>query len=147
MCLAQGHNAVTPMRLKPAALRSPVNHSTSEPLCSQLYTHELSNGPIKILGKVTKGVKTSAYLRYSKTHVKRPFLIRQKIGFQNQGEHSAILSTFLKLPFVIKIFVLSILEWPFYTGFTVHEKTSNMAVCHKKNQIRASAELWSLVTH
>ena len=24
-----------------------------------------------------------------------------------------------KLPFVIKIFVLSILEWPFYTGFTV----------------------------
>ena len=36
-----------------------------------------------------------------------------------QGEHSAILSTFIKLPFVIKIFVLSILEWPFYTGFTV----------------------------
>ena len=24
-----------------------------------------------------------------------------------------------KLPFVIKIFVLSIFEWPFYTGFTV----------------------------
>ena len=36
-----------------------------------------------------------------------------------QGEHSAILSTFNKLPFVIKIFVLSIFEWPFYTGFTV----------------------------
>ena len=36
-----------------------------------------------------------------------------------QGEHSAILSTFIKLPFVIKIFVLSILKWPFYTGFTV----------------------------
>ena len=35
-------------------------------------------------------------------------------------EHSAILSTFIKLPFVIKIFVLSIFEWPFYTGFTVH---------------------------
>ena len=31
-----------------------------------------------------------------------------------------ILSTFIKLPFVIKIFVLSIFEWPFYTGFTVH---------------------------
>ena len=31
----------------------------------------------------------------------------------------AILSTFIKLPFVIKIFVLSIFEWPFYTGFTV----------------------------
>ena len=32
---------------------------------------------------------------------------------------SAILSTFIKLPFVIKIFVLSIFEWSFYTGFTV----------------------------
>ena len=37
-----------------------------------------------------------------------------------QGEHSAILSTFIKLPFAIKIFVLYIFEWPFYTGFTVH---------------------------
>ena len=36
-----------------------------------------------------------------------------------QGEHSAILSTFIKLPFVIKIFVLSIFERPFFTGFTV----------------------------
>ena len=35
------------------------------------------------------------------------------------GEHSAILSTFIKLPFIIKIFVLSIFEWPFHTGFTV----------------------------
>ena len=38
-----------------------------------------------------------------------------------QGEHSAILSTFIKLPFVIKIFVLWIFECPFYTGFTVWE--------------------------
>ena len=36
-----------------------------------------------------------------------------------QGEHSAILLTFIKLPFVIKIVVLSIFEWPFYTGSTV----------------------------
>ena len=56
-----------------------------------------------------------------------------KIGFQDQlslnagqkycrmfqVEHSAILPTCIKLPFVIKIFVLSIIEWPFYTGFTV----------------------------
>ena len=35
-------------------------------------------------------------------------------------EHSAILSTFIKLPFFIKVFVLSIFEWPFYTGFTVN---------------------------
>ena len=32
---------------------------------------------------------------------------------------AAILLTFIKLPFVIKIFVLSIVEWPVYTGFTV----------------------------
>ena len=40
-------------------------------------------------------------------------------------EHSAILSTFIKLPFAIKIFVLSIFEWPFYTGFTVKEFLSH----------------------
>ena len=34
-------------------------------------------------------------------------------------EHYAILLTFIKLPFVIKTFVLSIFEWPFHTGFTV----------------------------
>ena len=64
---------------------------------------------------------------YSKTCLKRPLSKRQKIGFQDQlllnagqkycrmlqGEHSAILSTFIKLPFVIKIFDLSIYEWLF----------------------------------
>ena len=34
MCLAQGHNAVTPVRLAPAAPRSRVKHSTTEPLRS-----------------------------------------------------------------------------------------------------------------
>ena len=43
----------------------------------------------------------------------------QKYCRMLQGEHSAILSTFIMPPFVIKIFVLSIFEWPFYTGFTV----------------------------
>ena len=32
-------------------------------------------------------------------------------------EHSAILLTFIKLPFDIKLFVF-FFEWPFYTGFT-----------------------------
>ena len=32
MCFAQGHNAVTPVRLEPLALRSLVKHSTTEPL-------------------------------------------------------------------------------------------------------------------
>ena len=65
--------------------------------------------------------------------VKRPLSKRPKIGFQGrfllnagqkycrmlQREHSAILSTCIKLPVVIKTFVLSIFEWPFYTDFTV----------------------------
>ena len=36
-----------------------------------------------------------------------------------QGEHSAILSTFIKLPLSIKTFVLYIFEWPLKTGSTV----------------------------
>ena len=68
---------------------------------------------------------------YSKTFVKRPLSKRPQIGFQDQlslnaghkycrmllGEHSAIFSTFIKLPFVIKIFVLSIFEKPIHAGF------------------------------
>ena len=42
-----------------------------------------------------------------------------------QGEHSAIHLTFIKLPVVIKIFVLSIFKWPFYTGFTLMHLTIN----------------------
>ena len=72
--------------------------------------------------------------KYSRTCVKQPLSKRLKNGFQDQlslnagqkycrmlqGEHSAILLTFIKLPFVIKMFVLSIFELPFYTGFTVN---------------------------
>ena len=68
-----------------------------------------------------------------KTCLKRPLKRRPKIGFQVrlllnegqkycrmlQGKHSAILSTFIKLPFVFKTFILSIFEWPLKTGFTV----------------------------
>ena len=36
-----------------------------------------------------------------------------------QREQSAIPSTVIKLRVVIKTFVLSIFEWPLYTGFTV----------------------------
>ena len=72
-------------------------------------------------------------LKYSKTCVKQPLSRRLKFDFQDQlllnagqkycrmlqGEHSALLLTFIKLPFGIKIFVLSVFEWTFYTGFTV----------------------------
>ena len=46
-------------------------------------------------------------------------LMHVKVLQNAPREHSAILLTFNKLPFVIKIFVLSIFEWLFYTGFTV----------------------------
>ena len=46
----------------------------------------------------------------------------QKYCRMLQSEHSAILSIFIKLPFVIKIFVLSIFEWPFHIGYTVVTK-------------------------
>ena len=38
----------------------------------------------------------------------------ESIAECSKGEHSAILLTFIKLLFVIKIFVLSIFEWPFF---------------------------------
>ena len=70
---------------------------------------------------------------YSKTCVKWPLSKRAKTGFQVhlllnagqkycrmlQGEHSAILSTFIKLLVVIKTYVLSIFKWPLETVFTV----------------------------
>ena len=40
---------------------------------------------------------------------------------QNVGEQSAILWTFIKLPFVIKIFDLSSFKWPIKKGFTAVE--------------------------
>ena len=59
-------------------------------------------------------------------------LKKTKIGFYNQllfnagqkyfrmlkGEYSAIRSTFIKIPFVIKIFVLPIFEWLLKTGLS-----------------------------
>ena len=40
----------------------------------------------------------------------------QKYYRKLQGEHSAILSSFIKLPFVIKIGFLSILDWPIFAA-------------------------------
>ena len=81
-------------------------------------------------------------ITYSKTCVKQPLSERPQIGCLDQlslnagqkycrmlqGEHSAILLTFIKLTFVIKIFVLSIFEWPFYTGFTVYNNFEDKIV-------------------
>ena len=50
---------------------------------------------------------------------------------QVNGEYSAILSTFINLPFVIKIFVLSNFERPLKTEFTVVLKV--LGVCVQKH--------------
>ena len=72
--------------------------------------------------------KTSIMRQYSKTCGKRPLSIRPKIGFQDQlslraGQKycrmRALLSTFIKLPFVIKVFVLSILSGRFTQVFLI----------------------------
>ena len=54
-----------------------------------------------------------------------------------RGEHSAILWNYIRLPFVIKIFVLSIFVWPFYTGFTV------IAYAQKPSPLNANADVCS----
>ena len=81
---------------------------------------------------------------YSKTYLKQPLKKRPKFGFHNQlslnagqkycrmlqGEHSAILMTFIKLPCVIKIYVLSIFEWPLKTDFTVYSSVACCTIYH-----------------
>ena len=94
----------------------------------------LTDNRDKLFENVNKPMDNRSLLYlYSRTCVRLLLLKRLKISFQDQlslnagqkycrmlqREHSAILSTFIKPPFVIKIFVLSIFEWPFYTGFTV----------------------------
>ena len=86
----------------------------------------------------TSGPYDCFFFIYSKTCHKWPLKKKTKIVFQDQlslnasqkhcrmlhGEHSAILSTFIKLPLIsIKTFVLSNLEWPLKTGFTVQGKS------------------------
>ena len=59
MCLAQGHNAVTLVRLEPADLRYRVKHSTTEPLRSLLET--VSNMERILATKVTDRVSILAH--------------------------------------------------------------------------------------
>ena len=64
-------------------------------------------------------------VKHSTTGPLRSLNAGQKYCRMLQGEHSAILSIFIKLPFVIKIFVLCIFEWPFYTGLVTVHKTKS----------------------
>ena len=69
---------------------------------------------------------------YSKTCVKRSLLKRPKMVFKTDyrlmqvniiAEYSAIVLTFIKLPVVIKTFVLSRFEWPFNKDFAVPQNS------------------------
>ena len=51
--------------------------------------------------------------------------------FKSIAEHSAIISTFIKLPVVFKTFVLSIFGWPLKAGFTVVTKKPIFGVSDK----------------
>ena len=54
----------------------------------------------------------------------------QKYYRMLQWEHSAILSTFIKLPSVIKIFALFIFDWLLKAGYTVFTYNINKANTH-----------------
>ena len=94
---------------------------------------------------------------YSKTCPKRPLKKDQKC-FKDQlslnagqkycrmlWEHSAVLSTFIKLTFVYKTFVFSIFEWLLKTGFTIFER--KMSKVHSKgdNNVCKSYQQMTLV--
>ena len=75
-------------------------------------------------------------MNYSKTRLKRPPKRRPKLVFktdyrlmQVKSIASAILLTFIKLPFSFKAFVLSIFEWPLKTGFTVFKIFKKTCTC------------------
>ena len=96
--------------------------------CCPFITQILGSIGMKLVKSELCYKGTILQWNYSKTCVKRPPSKRPQIVFQdqlllNKGQkycrHSTILSTFIKLQFVINIFVLSIFERLFYTGFTV----------------------------
>ena len=106
--------------------------TNSHPTYGDLASAYLKSGEIGdqrtlsgLQGEVIYSRHHGSSLMYSKTCLKRSLSKREKIGFQDQlslnagqkycrmlqGEHSAILLTFIKLLFVIKSFVLSVFEW------------------------------------
>ena len=74
MCLAQGHNAVTLVKLEPAAPQSRVKHSTTEPL-----------RPLSAIGKSTDAPQVASrnrltYRTEQNTQIfSSPLVVRQRI--------------------------------------------------------------------
>ena len=121
--MLKDQNAVTPVRLEPTAphsLSSAFEHGNKPAMCPP---------PFNSSRRGNKYYKSDINgTMYSKTCVKRPLSKRQKYGFQDQLslntgqkycrmlplEHSAILSTFIKLPVVIKTFDCLFLSGRFF---------------------------------
>ena len=64
----------------------------------------------------------------------------QKVCRMLQGEHSAVLSTFINVTICHKdLSFLPIFEWPFYTGFTVSVYPYNvLLLAHPSHQLLVS---------
>ena len=101
------------MNIVPSSL-NPVCRGNSSVLCSErrIYINYLYTVKPVLNGHSQKDQKLVFKTKYRLMKVK-------SIAECSPLEHSAILSTFIKLPFIIKTFVLSIFEWPLKTGFTV----------------------------
>ena len=135
---------MTPVRLEPANPWSQVKRSTTEPLRSHNMLGLFLSKTFSFFCERQIFMCVTFFIlnfcltnpiqlkQYSKTCLKWPLKKMTKIGFQdrlslNAGqkycrmlqEHSAILLTCIKLPFVFKIFVWSIFEWPLKTGFAI----------------------------
>ena len=103
---------------------------------------------------IQKFCKPATRLHYSKACLKWPLSKRKKMGFMTnyrlmqvkriaRCSHWSILQillTFIRLPFVIKIFVLSIFEWPLRTGFTVFTMPNGLS-----KQVRNTVMLYNAV--
>ena len=119
-----------------------------------MYPHDSKYQANQLI--ISDPLKQQRNKMYSKSCVKRSPSKRPKIGFQDQlflnagqkyrrmlqWEHSAIPLTFYKQPFVIQIFVLSIFEWPFYTGFTVFQLFNRLLVYCKGGNFNIHIWAW-----
>ena len=83
---------------------------------ARTLTH--SKGRLLERAVITVNLCKTATLKKTRIVFKTNYRLMQ-VKIIAECSNSAILSTFIKLPFIIQIIVLSIFKWPFYTGFTV----------------------------
>ena len=69
--------------------------------------------------KIRKECSTVKPVLSSHSKRRSKVVFKTNYGLMKVKSIAEILSTFIKLSFVIKLFILSICGWPFYTGFTV----------------------------